>query len=51
MGTARLHECPVFWARKQNRDRMNADLKQIAAEAGHGFVMADLNAILDAPNH
>lgn len=50
-GFPRWEGGPVFWARNQNRDRMNADLKQIAAEAGHGFVMADLDAILDAPNH
>jgi 3-hydroxyacyl-CoA dehydrogenase len=49
-GFPRWEGGPVFWARNQNRDRMNADLKQMAAEAGHGFVVADLDAILDAPN-
>ena len=48
-GFPRWEGGPVFWARNQDRDRMNADLKQMAAEVGHCFVAADLDTIFDAP--
>jgi 3-hydroxyacyl-CoA dehydrogenase len=36
----------VFWAREEDRDRLQADLKNLALEAGHGFVVADLVPLL-----
>ena len=44
-GFPRWEGGPVFWARQQDRIRLEADLKQLAAEAGHGFVVADLGPL------
>jgi 3-hydroxyacyl-CoA dehydrogenase len=35
----------VFWSRRQDRARLEADLKNLAREAGHGFVLADLDPL------
>ncbi|EFP63472.1 MULTISPECIES: 3-hydroxyacyl-CoA dehydrogenase NAD-binding domain-containing protein [Ralstonia] len=45
-GFPRWEGGPVFWARQQDRSRLEADLKQLAAEAGYGFVLADLSPLL-----
>ncbi|MBY0367318.1 3-hydroxyacyl-CoA dehydrogenase [Roseateles aquatilis] len=39
---------PVFWARKQDRAQLQADLRNLAEEGGHGFVLADLSPLLNA---
>ncbi|MDT7839060.1 3-hydroxyacyl-CoA dehydrogenase NAD-binding domain-containing protein [Aquabacterium sp. OR-4] len=36
---------PVFWALRQDRAQVQADLQQMAAEAGHGFRLGDLAAL------
>lgn len=47
-GFPRWEGGPVFWARQQERARLDADLKRLAAEAGHGFVLANLDPLLRA---
>ncbi|MDO8177850.1 MAG: 3-hydroxyacyl-CoA dehydrogenase NAD-binding domain-containing protein [Undibacterium sp.] len=37
---------PVFWARQQDRTILEQDLQTLAREAGFGFVLADLSALL-----
>lgn len=37
---------PVFWARQQDRTQLEQDLQRLAAEAGHGFRLADLTPLL-----
>jgi 3-hydroxyacyl-CoA dehydrogenase len=46
-GFPRWEGGPVFWARQQDRAAMERDLQTLAAEAGHGFVLADLSALLN----
>jgi 3-hydroxyacyl-CoA dehydrogenase len=36
---------PVFWASRQDRERLGADLQQMAREAGQGFVVGNLDAL------
>lgn len=45
-GFPRWEGGPVFWARHQDRNRLEAELKQLAAEVGYGFVLADLSPLL-----
>ncbi|WAL84015.1 3-hydroxyacyl-CoA dehydrogenase NAD-binding domain-containing protein [Pandoraea sp. XJJ-1] len=45
-GFPRWEGGPVFWARQQDRTAMEAELKTLAAEAGHGFVLGDLESVL-----
>ncbi|MGU7771630.1 3-hydroxyacyl-CoA dehydrogenase NAD-binding domain-containing protein [Burkholderia sp. MR1-5-21] len=47
-GFPRWEGGPVFWARQQDRTRLETDLKRLADEAGHGFILADLNPLLAA---
>lgn len=47
-GFPRWEGGPVFWARGQDRARLDDELRRMAAEAGHGFVRADLTPLLDA---
>ena len=46
-GFPRWEGGPVFWARQQDRSALERDLQTLAAEAGHGFVLADLSVLLD----
>lgn len=46
-GFPRWEGGPVFWARQQNRATLEQDLQGMAAESGHGFVLADLSVLLD----
>ncbi|MCY1230474.1 Fatty acid oxidation complex subunit alpha [compost metagenome] len=45
-GFPRWEGGPVFWARQQERARLEADLKHLAEEAGHGFSLGDLDPLL-----
>jgi 3-hydroxyacyl-CoA dehydrogenase len=45
-GFPRWEGGPVFWARRQDTQRLEADLQQLAREAGHGFVLGNLDALL-----
>jgi 3-hydroxyacyl-CoA dehydrogenase len=45
-GFPRWEGGPVFWARQQDRTAMEAELKTLAAEAGHGFALGDLESVL-----
>ena len=45
-GFPRWEGGPVFWARQQDRKQLEAELKQLGAEVGHGFVLADLGPLL-----
>lgn len=42
-GFPRWEGGPVFWARRQDRERLAADLQQMGREAGHGFVLGNLD--------
>ena len=46
-GFARWQGGPVFWARQQDRSALAQDLQSLAAQSGHGFVLADLSVLLD----
>ncbi|HEX6073468.1 MAG TPA: hypothetical protein VFY95_10735 [Sphingomicrobium sp.] len=35
----------VFWATQQGRRQLATDLRQLVAEAGRGFVLADLGPL------
>jgi 3-hydroxyacyl-CoA dehydrogenase len=45
-GFPRWEGGPVFWARRQERQRLAEDLQQMAREAGHGFALGNLDALL-----
>ena len=45
-GFPRWEGGPVHWARRQDRQRLTAELQQMAREAGHGFVHCNLDALL-----
>lgn len=45
-GFPRWEGGPVFWARHQERHRLEADLSQLAREAGHGFALGNLEILL-----
>ena len=45
-GFPRWEGGPVFWARQQNRARLERELQELAAAAGHGFRVADLSPLL-----
>ncbi|MEI2416511.1 3-hydroxyacyl-CoA dehydrogenase NAD-binding domain-containing protein [Orrella sp. JC864] len=44
-GFPRWEGGPVFWARQQPRERLEAELDQLARAGGHGFVRADLDPL------
>jgi len=46
-GFPRWEGGPVFWARQQDRTQLEQDLQRLAAEAGHGFRLADLTPLLN----
>ena len=46
-GFPRWEGGPVFWARQQDRTQLEQDLQRLAAEAGHGFRLADLHPLLN----
>lgn len=46
-GFPRWEGGPVFWARQQDRTQLEQDLQRLAAEAGHGFRLADLSPLLN----
>ncbi|MGI9217136.1 MAG: 3-hydroxyacyl-CoA dehydrogenase NAD-binding domain-containing protein, partial [Hydrogenophaga sp.] len=46
-GFPRWEGGPVFWARQQDRTPLEQDLQRLAAEAGHGFRLADLTPLLN----
>lgn len=46
-GFPRWEGGPVFWARQQDRTQLEQDLQRLAAEAGHGFCLADLTPLLN----
>jgi 3-hydroxyacyl-CoA dehydrogenase len=45
-GFPRWEGGPVFWARQQDRGELEAGIRQLAREAGHGFVLGDLDTLL-----
>jgi 3-hydroxyacyl-CoA dehydrogenase len=45
-GFPRWEGGPVFWARRQERARLEAELRELGLEAGFGFVPADLGTLL-----
>ena len=45
-GFPRWEGGPVFWARHQEKHRLEAELSQLAREAGHGFVLGNLEILL-----
>ena len=45
-GFPRWEGGPVFWARRQERALLEADLRELAREAGFGFVPAELGTLL-----
>jgi 3-hydroxyacyl-CoA dehydrogenase len=45
-GFPRWEGGPVFWARRQDRARLEADLQALGREAGHGFVVGNLDRLL-----
>jgi 3-hydroxyacyl-CoA dehydrogenase len=45
-GFPRWEGGPVFWARQQERRRLEAELRRLAEEAGHGFRLGDLGPLL-----
>ena len=45
-GFPRWEGGPVFWARHQERHRLEADLSQLAREAGHEFALGNLEILL-----
>lgn len=44
-GFPRWEGGPVFWARRQDREQLAADLQQMARDAGQGFVLGNLDAL------
>ena len=46
-GFPRWEGGPVFWARQQERAALESDFQTLAAESGHGFVVADLSVLLN----
>ena len=46
-GFPRWEGGPVFWARQQDRARLEQDLQRLAATSGHGFRLADLTPMLN----
>ena len=38
---------PLFWASRQDRDRIKAEIDDIAAISGHGFRKGNLDSVLD----
>lgn len=44
-GFPRWRGGPVFWARQQSHSALEEDLQTLAAQAGHGFVLADLSIL------
>ncbi|MFM2058160.1 MAG: hypothetical protein RLY71_2545 [Pseudomonadota bacterium] len=45
-GFPRWEGGPVFWAKRQSREQLAADLQQMARAAGHGFVTCNLDVLL-----
>jgi 3-hydroxyacyl-CoA dehydrogenase len=45
-GFPRWQGGPVFWARRRGRAQLEAELRELARESGHGFVLADLTPLL-----
>jgi 3-hydroxyacyl-CoA dehydrogenase len=44
-GFPRWEGGPVFWARRQDREHLEQDLRQFASSSGHGFRLADLTPL------
>lgn len=44
-GFPRWEGGPVFWASRQDRQQLAADLHRMASDAGHGFVLGNLDAL------
>jgi 3-hydroxyacyl-CoA dehydrogenase len=44
-GFPRWEGGPVFWARCRDRAQLQAELRELARESGHGFVLADLTPL------
>ena len=47
-GFPRSQGGPVFWARQQDRQALEHDLRHLAASSGYGFTVADLTQLLTA---
>lgn len=45
-GFPRWEGGPVFWARNQDREKLNADLAQLVHEAGYGYELCNLEVLL-----
>lgn len=46
-GFPRWEGGPVFWAARQDRRQLESELDRLAQAAGHGFVRADLQTLLE----
>jgi 3-hydroxyacyl-CoA dehydrogenase len=46
-GFARWQGGPLFWARQQDRAALQADMQELAHQSGWGFVLADLEPLLN----
>lgn len=46
-GFPRWEGGPVFWARQQDPGALESEMQTLAAQAGHGFVLADLSILLN----
>ena len=45
-GFPRWEGGPVFWSRRQDRERLATELQRMAREAGHGFVLGNPDALI-----
>jgi 3-hydroxyacyl-CoA dehydrogenase len=48
-GFPRWQGGPVFWARQQNRDSLDAEMLRLGEAVGFGFVGGDLSRLLEVP--
>jgi len=46
-GFARWQGGPLFWARQQDRTALRAEMQELANQSGWGFVLADLEPLLN----
>ena len=46
-GFARWQGGPIFWARQQDRAALQAEMQDLARQSGWGFVLADLEPLMN----
>lgn len=46
-GFPRWEGGPVFWAKQQDRETLLLDMQELARQSGHGFILGDLNSLLN----